>query len=227
MYHSSAAETSDKSGNRIAEPSLHPSVRPHAVPHKPSINGRWWVGFPIDDKSSCNRSDEAVDAASPASMTPPPPWPRWRSPPVGIGSENRAALMWTSRPTTDGIVSASTPGVLSVFQFPSVDVLDPGEGWENQPGSASTNSQLSYGVHTGCLDGETDLLRAAPTVGTCSVNPVHSPIGMWRMQIPTKSMSRFGERSLGPTCTALTCVTDARCCVLSLQLAKQHRNRGQ
>ena len=190
MYHSSGTETSDKSSNGISEPSLQPSLPPDET-----INGRWWVGLPIDDKSSFNSSD----AASPASRTPSPLWPRWISPPVGIGSENRAALMWTSRPTADGVTSASSPGVLSVFQFPSVDVLDPSAGWLNQPGSATTNSQVSYGTHTGCLGGETDLLRAAPNIGTCSVDPVPSPIGMWRMQIPTKSMSRIGERSR-PVC---------------------------
>lgn len=203
MYHSFGTETSDESVNGIAGPSSHPSFWPD-VPRKPPINGRWWVGLPIDGKSGCSSSDETVDAAS--LVSPPPPWPRWRSPPVGIGSENRASLMWTTRHTTDGI-SDSSPGVVSVFQFPSVDVLDASAGWLDQPGSATTNSQLSYGVHTGCLDGETDVLRAAPTVGTCSIDPVRSPIGLWRMQI-SKSMFTFGvlwSKHMGSFLVPLTC----------------------
>jgi hypothetical protein len=152
---------------------------------KPEIDGRWQIALPAadgmrDDSCVSSAEDNDIRFGAAASHASPSRWPRWRSPLDDIGSENRAALMWASRRTTEeGVADLTRPGVLSVFQFPSVDTVTSGLRRIPGPsGGASTN-----GIHTGCLPGESDFVEAAPDVGSCSFDSTQSPIGLWRMQI--------------------------------------------
>ena len=188
IHHSGAAGTTDtgsddRMGDRSSPPRPSAAGDTHKPPMKPEIDGRWQIALPAadgmrDDSCVSSAEDNDIRFGAAASHASPSRWPRWRSPLDDIGSENRAALMWASRRTTEeGVADLTRPGVLSVFQFPSVDT----SGLRRIPGpsgGASTN-----GIHTGCLPGESDFVEAAPDVGSCSFDSTQSPIGLWRMQI--------------------------------------------
>ena len=158
------------------------------------VQGDWLAATPADDadgscpaaavaaanRSLYSRSSDTDSIGMSAHL-----WPRWRSRPADIASEHRAAVMWVSRRPRNASPNSTVLGEISVFQFPSVDVVD-----DYVPGSSGSTTW----IRKGCLPGTAPRLGAAPAIGACSLDPEDSPIGLWTAAVEIVG----GELELGP-----------------------------